>query len=281
MSVASTSRVTQLLYESVPNLDFGRLITSLSQSFVANNGIRPVLTWDCDDIVVLDIAEVRVVIGFCDQLSGLHPVCVTVAVEETTQAAVHGIAETTLGLFIIDYLKIHYPTEQLRSYRVDHAATPDLIDHLIDVLNGQDATAPSKSGDDRLHGLGPQVPEAVDMDRLLHKFSSELTSRAPNLITRAIASATKSGRDDGEPAPKAKSGLFWRKGKPVSPMAALAQGRRTSATPAHSGELKAVRDALYSADASSGGRSFTTTKRALMALIVGTADKGGADQTRQ
>lgn len=281
MTAALTSQVSQLLYRTMPGLNFAQIVGDLAHTFSMDAGKGTTLAWDCDDIAVLDFQTARIIVGFSDNLPGLHVACVTIAIGQSplqTASALSVADQLALRLAVAERIQRRFPNDADRSFSIDHALTPDLIDHVVDDLfQANDVDLPPTQINVKAADETPlQNTEDGDMDRLMHRLSSELTARAPSLITRAIASATPKGRKSEAgvaKAPKAKNGLFWRKGQPAPTMieAAVAKTRDERHRPTPSGELKAVRDALYADNSSlrfTNNGVAAQTKHALRTLIA-------------
>lgn len=272
------SQITQLLYIGEPNLNFAHVVTDLCDVFTPVNGPAPHLQWDCDDIALLDLPNARIVIGFSENIPGPHATCVTVAIGQSPRAGTAVLdhaAQSDLSQQIAALINQRSQSDAQQSQTIDQPLTPDLIDQLVDRLfqplatasgNPEVATVPDLSADPTPQS---QSPEHSDMDRLMRRLSSELVARAPNIISRAIASAAPKARKLVEPLPQknstalgdtptsqnaavSKPGLFWTKAKrggaqvhDNNTISEKTQTRKIS-----SGELKAVRDALYASDVS-------------------------------
>jgi hypothetical protein len=285
MSAALTSLVTQLLYRQVPDLDFEQVMSDLSHAFATGNGPEPIVSWDCDDMAVFDVASMRLIIGSSDNLPGPHRACITVAVGPSPLGASKDLS-TTAQLALCDavtnHLRAECPSDDHRSFSIDQRLTPDLVNHLVGALCLQGSAIPAPSNTNADDDRPNEPPGGVDMDRLLHRFSSELTTRAPSLITKAIASATKNSPSSTAPAArKAKSGLFWRRAEPAPVVIAgdVDQGTQLAAS---SAALQTVRDALKAEDGSTGSRALDKTKRALRSWIStgGNANSGNPREQR-
>lgn len=298
MSAVLTSQVTQLLYRVTPILNFAQVVGDLRQAFVPSAGNPPMLTWDCDDIALLDFGAARIVIGFSDNLPGPHSASLTVAIGKSVLADGADAATTDQLLLceaVAARLVKRFPCDAQRTQTLSHAhpLTSDLIDHVVDGLYQQEVEHPFPATvTPAVADISHPAPAAEpgDMERLLHRLSSELTGRTPSLISRAIASATPRARasaaqnqaapmagtkpaETRDPPKQAKGGLFWRKGQPSPPacIVADAQSARQAPPAASSSELKAVRDALYADDAalgSSAGRVAAQTRHALQMLAA-------------
>jgi hypothetical protein len=312
MSDILTSEVTQLLYRVAPQLNFAQVVSELHTALHEPNCPNPVLTWDCDDIAVLDFSAARVVIGHSENLPGEHAACLTIAVGQSPLRETATLAkpdQDSLCHTITERLQQRYPSDERQTQAIDEPLTPDLIDRVVDALFQPSVDAPAPAAVVALPepkpeptAIMPSIAEPSDMDRLMNRLSSELTARTPNIISRAIASASPKARataaqDKADAAlqaatgspesslvvtAKAKiaSGLFWRKTpqvpqvsteSQVAPQSIKHQPQRTSST-----ELKAVREALYANDNArgfgggllSGSLVAAQTRQALQALAT-------------
>lgn len=284
MTAALTSQVSQLLYRAMPGLNFAKVVGDLSHRFSIETGKDAILAWDCDDIAVLDLQSARIVIGFTENLPGLHAACVTIAIGQSPLEEANVLSTTdqsALHLAVAERIQRRFPHDAHRSFSIDHALTPDLIDHVVDDLfQGSVEVShdrfPTQVEMKAADAMPSQGAEVGDMDRLIHRLSSELTARAPSLITRAIASATpKDHKPEGEGSISSRpmSSLFWRNGQPASAIidSEIVKSHDNRHRPTPSGELKAVRDALCAGDTSvrvANDGVAAQTKHALRALIA-------------
>ena len=311
MAAVLTSQVTQLLYRVTPILNFAQIVGDLQHAFVSKAGVSPTLTWDCDDIALLDFGAARIVIGFSEKLPAPNVACLTVAIGQSplqNDADLTAADQFLLSEAVTERLLQRFPSDAQRSQTLTHPLplTSDLIDHVVDALFQQDSdksnpeiAAPATPVSAALVSavIAPTSAqnEPGDIERLMHRLSSELTARTPGLISRAIASATPQGRkaaakapatsvtepgvSDAEANPKiekmprVKGRLFWSKNSaspqvaPQNPIQSPSQVRKA----ASSSELKAVREALYAQDMSdvqSGGRIAAQTRHAVQAITA-------------
>jgi hypothetical protein len=285
MSAILTSEVTQLLYRVAPQLNFAQVVGELHKALHEPNCPNPVLTWDCDDIALLDFNAARVVIGYSENLPGEHVACLTIAVGQSPLRQAATLAKPDQDILchsITERLQQRFPSDTLQTQTIDQPLTPDLIDRVVDALFQPAIEAPAPEAiitasepKPEPAAIMPSIAEPSDMDRLMNRLSSELTARTPSIISRAIASASPKARataaqDRAGAASEAVRGshenslavaakgkivgsLFWRKA-PQLPTESQAvtqptknQPRRTSST-----ELKAVREALYADDHARG-----------------------------
>jgi hypothetical protein len=295
MTENKTSEVTQLLYRVAPQLNFAQVVSELRQALQEPTSSKPVLTWDCDDIALLDFDAARVVIGFSENLPGEHAACLTVAVGQSPLSQAVALAnpdQDMLGQAVIERLHRRFPSDAQQTQTIDQPLTPDLIDRVVDALFQPDVEADAPAAPVAYPEAKPEaavimasIAEPSDMDRLMNRLSSELTARTPSIITRAIASASPKTRasaaqDKVDAAPRAKAvpsesapttatkpkfsgGLFWRKAPQVrTESQASTQPTQSRPQRISSTELKAVREALYANDRSRGfGGSLVSGSR--------------------
>ena len=305
MSVSLTSHVSQLLYRASPACNFAQVIGELRDAYTYGYSAAPVLTWDCDDIALLDFNAARVVIGFSDNLPGAYAACFTVATGQSPveyAARLESADQDQLCQAITSRLEGHFPCDAQASQIIDQALTADLIDRVVDAMFATDASAadvpsPAQSLPVQTKpALTNTVTDPGDMDRLLQRLSTELTARTPSLISRAIASVSARPRDAGSvdqsfsPAAMITTEGTAPAGPRVGGTASFGRGlfRVTSKGPAADGagapqqaavraprrtsptEMQAVRDALYAADTNSApiGRIIAQSRHTLQILAA-------------
>lgn len=284
MSIVSASHLTQLLYFTALDLNLAQIVSDLRASLVTDKTPTPVVTWACDDIAIVDTASGRIVLCCTENLPGPHKVCLTVAAGPLPPPL--GTTPTTTDheancRQITALLHRRFPADAQRSQCFDAPLTTDLIDEVVDSL----FTLPDTADTTKISYAKAEMPPAKvaqdqavdpsDMDRLMHRLSSELTTRPTNLIARAIASATsKSGRNaiPGEGAKSAAiaphktpatGGFLRHKGGAKR----HAKGIKSSVVHQTSpNELKAVREALCASNLAQGSPALQLAARARQAL---------------
>lgn len=266
------SHIVQFLYHDAQTLNFAQIVGDVRTAFAPASGPAAILTWDCDDIALLDFDAARVVIGFSENLPGVHTICLTVATDQKLMCRA-----------ITRRLNRRYPPAARNSQIVDQPLTPELIDRVVEALFDQiDDTAQTAALSPSVDAF-PEVAanltpaEPNDMNSLIDRLSSELTTRPANIISRAIASATIPAPTPtatantvvplASKAAKLSAGLFWRK----TPNGAVLRPHPQNHTSA--AELKAVREALYANVSDHGASRFATqTKQTLWGAISMVAD---------
>lgn len=276
MSAVLSCRVTQLLYITAPHLNFAQVVSDLHAALAVSDFAVPILTWDCDDIALIDFDAERVVVGFTENLPGPHAACLTVAVGNLLQADAADLPDAdqlTLCQAVAERLDRRYPSDAQKSQMIEQPLSADLIDRVVDALFLEQNVPLEDDADCDAADLSASIVSSRqgDVERLMSRLSSELVSRAPSLITRAIASATPNARAAGENLSHSANGvaaphggittggrakpsfpghLFWSK---AARQTTLKSGVSKGATAprknwGNTAELKAVRDALYAAD---------------------------------
>ena len=305
MSAVLTSRITQLLYLTPPHLNFAQVVADLHRTLTSPALAAPALTWDCDDIALVDFDAGRMVISFSDNLPGQHAACLTIAAGSSLSpdaAVLSDADQIVLCQAVSDRLQRQYPSDAKQSQSIAQPLTPDVIDQVVEALFYKTPASPAT------HHLAESDVSAVpiaasgpgDVDRLMSMLSHELVTRTPSLISRAIASATQRTRsavEKSKPQPDCAAALlakaqkanttvrsdrpgklFWSKSantRTTSSVAAMPHyAAELDPQRVASAELKAVRDALYAADQAGiarsgrevGGRIAAQTTRAFQVL---------------
>lgn len=282
MSAVLTSRVTQLLYVEAPHLNFAHVVGELHAALAAPDLIAPILTWDCDDIALLDFSAGRVVVAFADNLPGAHSACLTIAAGYSAMPDAPMLPQADQELLcqaLTERLDRRYPCDARLDQTLDQPLTPDLIDQLVEALGPETKISPAPGEFCEMVALPLSSSDEVDVDRLMSRLSQELVTRSPSLISRAIASAT-SPAAPSQSVKHAKTITdrhFWP--RPLFAGLKTDHTSGTSTEPVRQGgapsELKAVRDALYAPDQATisyttrqvGVRIATQTRRALEVLV--------------
>ena len=301
MSAGVASKVALLLYEVMPPLNLAQMVADLGSIGLRLGTADPNVSWDCDDIATVDFGNTRLVIGFSDALPGRFVACITVASGSIDSSIAQTTQPTDAALLsdeIIEKLKLSFPSDDTRFFSSDRPLTPDLIDQIVEDLVQGEAADPARSksqmpeGDGVTNKADLPADDPGDMERLIHRLSSELTTRSSGLISRAIASATQkknrvAAKDAASSLPldakgtaklarqkaKGTGGLFWHAGdaSPIATNPGPDPAAPKVATTPGAGELKAVRDALYALDQSQStpaARLAAQAQRALQAVAA-------------
>jgi hypothetical protein len=217
MVAADRTHVTHLFYSVTPTLNFAQVVTDLQSTLPDDPTSHLVLTWDCDDIAILDLGDLRLIVGFLDTLPGPHTACFTIAMGRAPGAADPQIAQQDSAQIysaLIAHMERRQPCDHRAEHHLDAELTPDLMDQLGDAL--LDPSSATRHAVATIGGVAtldvarpadlPMAPVAAplpvtaapndpsDIDRLMYRLTTELTARTPSLISRAIASATPKGR---------------------------------------------------------------------------------------
>ncbi len=212
MVAAERTHITHLFYSVTPTLNFAQVAADLQSALPIDPNSKSVLTWDCDDIAILDLGDLRLIVGFLDTLPGPYTACFTIAMGQTPGTSDPEIApQDSVQIYstLIAHMERRHPCDHRAEHHLDTELTPDLMDQLGDALLDPARLALPALTTAAAVATTPDLPPAPvagpindtappndpnDIDRLMYRLTTELTARTPSLISRAIASATPKGR---------------------------------------------------------------------------------------
>lgn len=136
MSPVAQSTIAQAIYANPQNCSFVRVVTELEGllSRLRNNALRT--RWDYEDIVVFDVGETRIVLGWSEDQADAMPACLLVSVGPLPSAAkgAHDPAHELLCSRLVERIQTRYPPDAVLWRQLPMAIEPELVDALIDAL---------------------------------------------------------------------------------------------------------------------------------------------------
>jgi hypothetical protein len=141
----SAVTLAQLLYPTAPDLDLRQIADDLATAFRRSAGPGR-LSWDHDDVAILDICGARIVIGYGTGLRGGHAACFTVAVGRSPGAGASAMARRhdRIARLIADRLRARYPADVVLWHEAEGTPDADLIDGLLDRIEAPPQAAPAR-----------------------------------------------------------------------------------------------------------------------------------------
>jgi len=136
MSQVAQSTIAQAVYADSNACNFVRVVSELEAllSRLRNRALRT--RWDYEDVVIFDIAETRIVLGWSDDRHDGQPVCLLVSVGPLPSAAQDATdpAHEMLCNRLMDRVQQRYPAEAVLWRQLPVPIEADLVDALIDCL---------------------------------------------------------------------------------------------------------------------------------------------------
>lgn len=136
MSPVAQSTIAQAIYANPQDCSFVRVVTELEGllSRLRNNALRT--RWDYEDIVVFDIGETRIVLGWSEDQTDDVPACLLISVGPLPTAAdvPNDPAYETLCSRLVERIQTRYPPDAVLWRQLPLAIEPELVDALIDAL---------------------------------------------------------------------------------------------------------------------------------------------------
>lgn len=169
-------------------------------SRMRNNVLRT--RWDYEDIVVFDIGETRIVLGWSEDLTDTRPACLLVSVGPLPSLATeaHDPAHEVLCSRLVERIQTRYPPDAVLWRQLPLAIEPELVDALIDalpsaheVLGPLEQPAPASAAPDRK--VQQSLMPANDSPDLPKRAETELDRvRAALYPPPAVASPTETAQ---------------------------------------------------------------------------------------
>ncbi len=136
MLARGQSTIAQLLYPDELALDFARIVAELEQVLTRLRGQAVSITWDCDDLVVFDMPETRILLAWTELASPGIDGCLTVSVGPNPDAGLPCIEpeHDILCSRLVERLQLRFAPAAVIWNQVDGAIGSETVDDLIDTL---------------------------------------------------------------------------------------------------------------------------------------------------
>ena len=154
MTHVAHSTIAQAIYANPQDCSFVRVVAELENllSRLRNTALRT--RWDYEDVVVFDIGETRIVLGWSEDMTDDLPACLLVSVGPLPTVAdpSHDPTHEVLCSRLVERIQTRYAPDAVLWRQLPLAIEPELVDALIDSL---------PSIRDVLGTAAPQEPEAA------------------------------------------------------------------------------------------------------------------------
>ena len=159
MSPRTSSTIAQLLFHRAPKVDLARIANDLDGALSTCAPYSRRMSWDHEDVAILDVLGSRIVMSLAAGLPGKHAACLTVSVgygpslrKSTSLAQRQG----AICQMIADRVSSRYPADDLRWHKGPAVVTSEVIDTLIDALE--------------------TTPDPTPLDEVVEKLSAAIGS---------------------------------------------------------------------------------------------------------
>lgn len=136
MSCVAQSTIAQAIYANPQDCSFVRVVTELEGllSRLRNAVLRT--RWDCEDVVVFDTGETRIVLGWSEDRTDGAPASLLVSVGPMPSTANKGLdpAHELLCSRLVERIQSRYPPDAVLWRQVPMAIEVELVDALFDAL---------------------------------------------------------------------------------------------------------------------------------------------------
>lgn len=130
------STIAQAVYANSQGCNFARVVTEL-ETLVSRLCARSLRTrWDYEDVVIFDVDETRIVLGWSEDRTDDLPVCLLVSVGPLPDSPQSGTdpKHEILCSRLLERIQHRYPPEAVLWRQLPLAIEADLVDALIDCL---------------------------------------------------------------------------------------------------------------------------------------------------
>ncbi|MDP4032153.1 MAG: hypothetical protein Q8P60_04730 [Pseudorhodobacter sp.] len=159
MCATPKSTIAQLLFIRHPLPNFAQLVGELDTALERCPAEARSLVWDCDDVVVFELDEMRIVLGHSDTPGNGYLSCLTIAVglsESDGEDSPLTRRHDGLCRLIVERVQQRYPVEAILWHEAAAPITSDTLDALLDAL-------PNRTDLDRLQiDIGPAATATPD-----------------------------------------------------------------------------------------------------------------------
>lgn len=198
---AQDSTIAQFVFDHDPALNLALLVKELDGALQRSGAGKRMITWDCDDLVLLDVEGARFSLSYCrDGAEPDTPASLMISVGPGP----NGYADPAdrrrhdeLCHLIAERLKARFAPERMLWHQVTGPVTADLIDDLFDRLpdfevTTKPASAPVRSETTRVLRA---FPESDDLGAVSFAEKAQALKAAKTERARAAALAAKAAPD--------------------------------------------------------------------------------------
>ena len=203
MTPRNSSTIAQLLFTATPDVDLARIANDLDGALSKCAPSSRRMSWDHEDLALLDVQGSRLVMSLASGLPGQHAACLTVSVgygpaqrKSTSLAQRQG----AICQMIADRVSSRYPADDLRWHKGPAIVTSDVIDRLTDALDS--APTPLDEVVEKLNLAirTPALQAAQNTPDLPRRITLSLRGRAMRVVMGLRALATPQNSGFGLPA---------------------------------------------------------------------------------
>lgn len=195
------STIAQFVFDHDPALNLALLVKELDGALQRSGAGKRMITWDCDDLVLLDVEAARFTLSYCrDGVEPGAPASLMISVGPGPDGFADPIdrrRHDELCHLIAERLKARFAPERMLWHQVTGPVTADLIDDLFDRLpdfevTTKPASAPVRSETTKVLRA---FPESDDLGAVSFAEKAQALKAAKTERARAKALAAKSAPD--------------------------------------------------------------------------------------
>lgn len=195
------STIAQFVFDHDPALNLALLVKELDGALQRSGAGKRMITWDCDDLVLLDVEGARFSLSYCrDGAEADTPASLMISVGPGPDGNADPIdrrRHDELCHLIAERLKARFAPERMLWHQVTGPVTAELIDDLFDRLpdfevTTKPASAPVRSETTKVLRA---FPESDDLGAVSFAEKAQALKAAKTERARAAALAAKAAPD--------------------------------------------------------------------------------------
>lgn len=215
MSYASLSTIAQLVCCPETPVNFARMVGDLDAVLSRFGDTQRQLTWDCEDVAIVDLPGTRILLGWSEQ-TGRGNACLSVGVGPSPRARVPGARDDghdALCVRLVERVQPRLAPEAVVWHQVEGVVTAETIDALIEALPRLDNLATDlaemaeaevavKPAEPQAAGPAPVAPEPPPAAPETAQAPAEKpvkSRRAPHLRRSAAQAASRTEMANDRP----------------------------------------------------------------------------------
>ena len=173
MTQIAHSTIAQAIYADSQSCSFVRVITELETLLSRRRNAALRTRWDYEDVVVFDLGETRIVLGWSDERANDAPACLLISVGPLPSgvASPHDPTHEMLCSRLVERIQTMFPPDAVLWRQLPMPIEPELVDALIDALPSlndvlpHERTKPEPAARVRMRLAFPAANETPDLPR--------------------------------------------------------------------------------------------------------------------
>ena len=240
------STIAQMLFADGKALDFARIVSELDSVLTRLRGKEVTITWDCDDLVTLDMPDTRIVLAWAEVGTHRAGCALTVSVgpgsvpQDDPAKSDHDVLCSRL----VERIRMRFEPSAVLWCKIDGPVDADMVDALTDAVPEMAATLPPvESILDKLTKTDLQIATRNSETRRIRSLAAAPPSAKPKPANEMMFEAAYP--QDAARVKRVSLKPQMADPVPFKPLSLIAANDKPQLPRTCSAELTRVRHALY------------------------------------